>query len=379
MISRTSQLLIALLVVCSLALPSFSLAGGKKPGKASLTPIKQSKKTNKENWRPSPFPQLQEKAKHIRMADNFFVFYDPSTAMTVPYKNSGISRLEMSKQILLKSNATLPELNWQTGLYPHWKNVMWLPSSPSSLHPYYRLQNYDRQAFGTALEKLPVISSGPPMLQTSLMKLEHLLGLPGRTEVFLFSNGAASRFEGVDEPEPLTQAKMLAEKYDVCFTIISSATNRTAEKLLHDISKVNDCSQVIDFDTVAAHPEHLFGRLYMTPDGLFENVLFAFDRSNIRKKYRQNLNKLGRYLVKNPDHYAVLSGFCDILGTEKYNLRLSQRRAENAQKYLLKNFPLKKERVLLYWYGYAHPVASNKTVAGRRLNRRVTVMIRKGF
>ena len=218
------------------------------------------------------------------------------------------------------------------------------------------------------------------MLQTSLMKLEHLLGLPGRTEIFLFSNGAASRFEGVDEPEPLIQAKKLAEKYNVCFTIISSATNKTAEKLLHDIARVNACSQVIDFDTVYAHPEHLFGRLYMTPDGLFDNVLFAFDKSTIRNKYKKTLNQLGKYLMENPQHYAVLSGFCDSIGTEKYNLNLSQRRAESAQRYLLKRFPsLSKERVLLYWYGYAHPIATNQTAAGRRQNRRVTIMIRKGF
>ncbi|MCI5223957.1 MAG: OmpA family protein [Candidatus Electrothrix sp. AR4] len=149
--------------------------------------------------------------------------------------------------------------------------------------------------------------------------------------------------------------------------------------MLYDIAGVNDCSQVIDFDTVAAHPEHLFGKLYMTPDGIFKNVLFAFDKSGIRRKYRKTLDKLGNYLVENPEHYAVLSGFCDIIGSEKYNMRLSQRRAESARKYLVDHFPIKKDRILLYWYGYANPVASNKTRAGRRLNRRVTIMIRKGL
>jgi len=173
---------------------------------------------------------------------------------------------------------------------------------------------------------------------------------------------------------------MLADKYNVCFTIINSATNRTADRLLHDIAGVNACSQVIDFDTVAAHPEHLFGRLYMTPDGLFDNLLFAFDRATIRPSYKKTLDRLGRYLLDNPEHYAVLAGFCDSIGTEKYNLRLSQRRAENARKYLLKHFPgIKQDRILLYWYGYANPVASNKTAAGRRLNRRVMIMIRKGY
>jgi OOP family OmpA-OmpF porin len=211
------------------------------------------------------------------------------------------------------------------------------------------------------------------------MKLEHLLGLPGRTEVFLFTNGAASRFKGIEEPEPLAQATMLAEKYDVCFNLISSATNMTAEKLLHDIAEVNDCSQVIDFDTLAQHPEHLFGKLYMPANSPFSNVLFAFDSSRIGKEYRSTLDRLGRHLLEYPRDYAVLSGFCDSIGSKHYNLHLSRRRAQSAQKYLLDNFPgLNKKRLLLYWYGSARPVASNTTKDGRQRNRRVTIRIRTG-
>uniref|UniRef100_UPI0040570F9B OmpA family protein n=1 Tax=Candidatus Electronema sp. TaxID=2698783 RepID=UPI0040570F9B len=370
MTSRTLRLLAALLAFALLATaPSFALA----------KPSKKNKKFDKKDWIWQPDAFLAEKKQDsIRMADNFFVFYDPSTAMDVPYRDSGMTRLEMSKQILLKSNASLPELNWQTGLYPHWRNVMWLPGAERTFQPYYQLQNYDQETFGAALEKLPVTSSGPPMLQTALMKLEYLLPLPGRTEVFIFTNGAAFRFEGVDEPEPLEQAKMLAKKHDVCFTLISSATNSTAEKLLNDIAAVNDCSQVIDFDTVAAHPEHLLGRLHMPASSPYPNVLFAFDKAQIRKEHQHALNRLGRHLVDHPQEYAVLSGFCDSLGGNAYNISLSRHRAESARKYLLDNFPLKKDRVLLYWYGKAKPAASNKTAEGRRLNRRVTVQLRKG-
>jgi OOP family OmpA-OmpF porin len=367
--SRTVQLLAALLAVLLFSMPSSSFARNKKS---------KAKRFDRKDWiwQPDAFPK-EKKPQYIRMADNFFVFYDPSTAMTVPYRD-GMTRLEMSKEVLLKSNATLPELNWQTGLYPHWKNVMWLPGAEKGFHPYYQLHNYNQEEFAAALEQLPVISSGPPMLQTALMKLENLLGLPGRTEVFMFTNGAASRFEGVDEPEPLAQAKKLAAKYDVCFTLISSATNQSAEKLLNDIAEVNDCSQVIDFDTVVEHPEHLFGRLYMPADSPFSNVLFAFDKAKIRKEYQQTLDRLGRYLTANQHEYAVLSGFCDIRGPQQYNIHLSRSRAESARKYLMDNFPLKKGRVLLYWHGSAKPVASNKTEEGRRLNRRVTITVRKG-
>ncbi|MCI5132009.1 MAG: hypothetical protein D3904_10915, partial [Candidatus Electrothrix sp. EH2] len=94
----------------------------------SMLPVAATAGGRKKPQRPKTKPLLRSAAlleappKYIRMAENFFVFYDPSTAMTVPYKNTGMSRLEMSKQILLKSNAAMPDPRWQTGLYPHWKN-----------------------------------------------------------------------------------------------------------------------------------------------------------------------------------------------------------------------------------------------------------------
>ncbi len=324
---------------------------------------------------PGTFDLQQD--RYLRMADNFFIIYDPSTSMDVPYKQSGLTRLEMEKKIIRESNKSLPELGWQAGLYPHWKGGLWLNGSPHAFKPYYRLQNYNRKEYGLAIDKLPTITTGPPMLQIGLMKLEHLLGLSGRTQVFLFTDGKDSRVDGVEEPAPLAQAKKLAGKYDVCFTIISSAEGAKEKKLLDDIAAVNSCSQVIDFDTVAEHPEHLLGKLYMDANNSFNNVLFDFDKYAVKKEYRKNLDNLGRFLKKNPQAYAVLSGFTDSIGTEAYNIKLSQRRAESVRNYLQNKFQISSKRLLPYWYGYANPVATNKTAQGRQLNRRVTIALRQ--
>ena len=73
----------------------------------------------------------------------------------------------------------------------------------------------------------------------------------------------------------------------------------------------------------------------------------------------------------------VLSGFCDSIGSEAYNIGLSQRRAESVRRYLHKNFAIKNDNMLLYWYGYANPVASNESEEGRQLNRRVSIVLRE--
>jgi len=321
-------------------------------------------------------PLASEENRFIRMADNFFIVYDPSTTMNVPYKLTGMTRIEAEKKILRESNASLPQLNWQAGLYPHWKGELWLPASPFAFKPYYRLQLYQKAEYGAAIEQLPITPQSPPMLQTGLMKLGHLLGLPGRTEIFMFSDGKHSTFKELESP-PLTLAKQLAAKYDICFNIVSSATDAKARKLLDDIAAVNSCSQVIDFDTAYDHPEHLLGKLYMdTRDSGFNNILFDFDKANIKPEAAAQLNRLGQLLVANPHLSVVLSGFTDSIGSEGYNKRLSQRRAESVRNYLHAKFKIKRNNTLMYWYGYANPVAPNDTEDGRRQNRRVTIVIR---
>jgi len=331
----------------------------------------------------SATPQIQvhpstegQDGGYLRMADNFFIIYDPSTAMDVPYKDTGLTRIEAQKEILRKSNASLPELGWQAGLYPHWKGGLWLHGSPMAFKPYYPLHRYQNQPFASAIDQLPVDPQSPPMLQAGLMKLEHLLGLPGQTEVFIFSDGQASTYEPL-EPLPLEQAQKLDEQFDVCFTVISSAETPEGRQLLDQIGSINSCSQVIDFDTVYDNPEHLFGKLYAKSNSTFNNILFDFDRSEIKPEYQQELDSLGHFLSDHPDTYAVLSGFTDNIGTENYNINLSQRRAQSVQRYLEQNFDLPEGQILLYWYGYTNPVATNATAEGRQLNRRVTITLRQ--
>lgn len=314
--------------------------------------------------------------RYLRMADNFFIIYDPADSMDVPYKDTGLTRLQAERQIIERSNATLPDLGWQAGLYPHWKGGLWLHGSPMAFKPYYELKRYDQAAYARAIEQLPVRPTGPPMLQLGLMKLEHLLGLPGQTQVFLFADGKHSTAPEL-EPEPLAQAKMLAEKYDVCFNIVSSAATAEEKKLLADIAAVNSCSQVFDFDTIFAKPEHLFGKLYMDAEQAgFASVLFDFDKADIKTEFKPALDKLGQFLHDQPGTYVVLSGFCDAIGSEAYNISLSKKRAESVSNYLSTRFKISQDRLLPYWYGYANPVASNDTPEGRAQNRRVIIAIR---
>ena len=74
------------------------------------------------------------------------------------------------------------------------------------------------------------------------------------------------------------------------------------------------------------------------------------------------------------DWKIKLTGHTDNNGTEKSNLILSEKRARAVQDYLIK-YGLPKENIHTEWFGQSKPIASNKTKAGRRKNRRVEMLV----
>jgi peptidoglycan-associated lipoprotein len=62
---------------------------------------------------------------------------------------------------------------------------------------------------------------------------------------------------------------------------------------------------------------------------------FDFDRDQLKADGQEKLQKVADALREHPKAHVRISGFCDELGTEEYNLALGQRRAEVARKYLV--------------------------------------------
>ena len=71
---------------------------------------------------------------------------------------------------------------------------------------------------------------------------------------------------------------------------------------------------------------------------------------------------------------VVIEGHTCSLGTESYNLKLSEKRAAAVKKYLV-NKGVNAANLSTKGYGEANPVADNKTKEGRRMNRRVEFIV----
>ena len=106
----------------------------------------------------------------------------------------------------------------------------------------------------------------------------------------------------------------------------------------------------------------------------FGDVLFDFDRADLKSNSRDSITTLANYLIKNPDRKVIVEGYTDSKGSASYNQGLSERRA-NAVKNALVHAGVDPSRIVAQGYGKEYPVASNATNSGRAQNRRVEVTI----
>jgi len=102
---------------------------------------------------------------------------------------------------------------------------------------------------------------------------------------------------------------------------------------------------------------------------------FDFDKAVIKDKDKPELERGINFIKKYPEAAVRLEGNTDGKGTEEYNQRLSERRAEAVKQYILKSHATKESKITAIGYGKSNPVASNDTEEGRAKNRRVEILI----
>lgn len=103
---------------------------------------------------------------------------------------------------------------------------------------------------------------------------------------------------------------------------------------------------------------------------VLNNVYFDFDSHVIRPESYPELDKISEMLLDNPNLHMTIDGHTCSMGTDEYNLGLSQRRASSIVDYLLSKGVLA-TNLTFHGYGESRPKVSNDTEAGREMNRRV--------
>jgi outer membrane protein OmpA-like peptidoglycan-associated protein len=114
-----------------------------------------------------------------------------------------------------------------------------------------------------------------------------------------------------------------------------------------------------------------------TARGLIVNmsdVLFDFNKYTLKSDAEVKLAKISGILLTYPNLKVQVEGYTDSVGSDEYNLKLSQERATAVQAFLIEQ-GVQPGNITSEGYGKADPVADNSTNAGRTQNRRVAMVV----
>ncbi|HUS31272.1 MAG TPA: OmpA family protein [Kofleriaceae bacterium] len=109
---------------------------------------------------------------------------------------------------------------------------------------------------------------------------------------------------------------------------------------------------------------------------VYEATFFATNRSAIQKRSFKMLNNVAEVIKNHPEIKISIEGHTDDRGSNKFNLKLSQSRADAVLKYFVKR-GVEPAQLTAIGYGEEQPIADNKTSKGRAANRRVEFMAQR--
>ena len=113
------------------------------------------------------------------------------------------------------------------------------------------------------------------------------------------------------------------------------------------------------------------------------DVLFDFDKAEIKPEAEQTLDKVGSVISQFPEGKVLIEGHTDSKGSPDVNLGLSERRAEAVKDWLVKKKGVPESIITTRGFGETKPVAPNTNpdgsdnVQGRQQNRRVEITVEK--
>lgn len=109
---------------------------------------------------------------------------------------------------------------------------------------------------------------------------------------------------------------------------------------------------------------------------IFHNIQFKYNSAELTEDSIPTLKAIARFLKENPQLKIEIRGYTDNVGSEEFNLKLSNKRAEKVKEFLIKNGVLD-TRVKAKGFGESNPIAPNNTEEGRAKNRRTEFIIIK--
>jgi OOP family OmpA-OmpF porin len=355
----------------------------------------------------------------VQKVNTFIVIFDATESMNDIYKSN--TKLNQEKALVSLLDETIPKMKLTAAVRALGeftgvgrsisKNIFWSMnySKPDLTQAVMPLKTQNDMIF---LRR----GSGFSPLDTALDgATADLRSQPGRLAVIAFSDG-----EDMDKYAPVVAAKRMKSAYGerICIYTVHIGDNAVGKKLMQQVADEGQCGFMVTGDSISSAdgmadfvekvflgpkppepvkvaapappppPQQEMREMKQSAEAASELeqklvekgrakllVEFDFNKAVVKPKYLKEIEKLTDVMKKYPDMQIVVEGHTDNVGSKQYNEKLSQKRAEAIKETMAKQFKIGSTRIKAIGYGFAKPVASNKTKEGRQQNRRVEAAV----
>ena len=341
---------------------------------------------------------------YVLKANNFMVILDKSGSMGDMYK--GKLKLDCARDLASAFNHTVPDANLtgalrmfgrKANMSPVMTELLWGPAA------------LDKAAFDAGLNNVGFSVGDSPLNLALDAAAQDFKAAQGNIALVIFTdaNKEVMNYDAVKK-----SVMALKSQYGdrLCIYPVLIGDDKEAAEFLGQVAEDGKCGFMVKGDDIASSkgmadfvasvllqkaPPKVVAVVCVDVDGdlvcddvdkcpgtpkgakvnamgcwVLANVLFDFNKSNIKPGAYPFLDAAAEVFNMNPGMNVQIQGNTDNIGTEKYNMKLSLRRAKSVMSYLV-NKGVAESRLSIRGFGFSRPVATNDTEEGRALNRRV--------
>jgi OOP family OmpA-OmpF porin len=350
-------------------------------------------------------PTAIDSQAYIKKVDTFVVVLDASQTMGDAY--NGRPKIDLAKDIVAHMNQTIPPLDYKAGVVAFGSGAC-LDNNDTKM--LYGMASYRRADLASGLDSLKCVGGISPMSEGIKQSDTNLkAGTFGQTALIIVSD-AANIYQG----GAIENAKKLKEAMGskLCIYPIQVGQDKDGKKLMDELAKIGGCGFAVNADEISS-PNAMADyvkKVFLAPappkpapvaaapvvldsdgdgvpdsrdkcpntpkgvkvnaDGCWELKGVYFDSDKAVIKDTKVLDEAVAILKANPKLTGEVHGYTDSTASPEYNQKLSEARAKAVRDYFVKQ-GIAPERIRAKGYGETNPVASNDTVEGRAMNRRV--------
>lgn len=312
-------------------------------------------------------------ANEVLALDQLIVLVDVTGSM------SG-TKFRNERELLDAFTAAMPEGPYEAGInsFSGVSSEEWVGCG---LTPYVRAQ------FEYCEQQVVLLGSLTP-LSTAIHMLTHeMRGKHGNGALLVFSDGIVRNDSAVMRA---CEAMQAAHHGNLCIYTVQIGTNAAGGELLQAMSASTGCGKMWNGIDLSSNPaiEDMVRTIFFgerpvaaapaapAPAArreitLLGDVLFDFDKDILKPEGKLEVNKVIALLNEYPDRSIEITGHTCDLGSDAYNMDLSQRRANSVREYSVSQ-GIQPDRITTRAYGETTPAVPNTSEENRKLNRRIT-------